>query len=313
MDLAPSSVVDGSSVCEVLANEGLLGKLLSCLHCPTCFLRAALTSKRWLHNASSQATIRGFRSRQSPHLLETYVTSDGCWKPDFVPLPDSSSPELAAATNHGNFGFDGMDALPLRVWDCRGHRVLYGSGEIFNADLALRTPLRCTGEDTAVLLLPPPIAWPHQSPHAMLLPDDGDSDVSCYSVDVSTIGQTVYARVFALQAGSWTTHCSASAGLSKPPATIPRMTLLMCGKIYMLAMAGYILVLDLAAARFSTVDLPKGVVFDHANNFTLCRGDDSLLYLIHLNREDKLTVWLKKMADHGCSGKLDAHGHHFCE
>lgn len=305
MNLAPSSVVHNSSVCKVLTIDELLGKLLSHLHCPACFVRAALTSRSWLLNASSKATIRDFRSRQSPRLLGIYVTSDGFWKPDFVPLPDASSPELAAAVRHGNFGFDDIHAFPLRVWDCRNHRVLYGTGEVFNADLvpAVRTPLRCAGEDTAVFPSPPLTAWPH-CPHAMLLPDEGDN-VSCYSIDITHHGQMVHASVFALQAGSWTTHCSAMADLSRQSATIPRMTLLMSGKIYTMDMAGYILVLDLAAAKFSSVDLPKGVVFDYASNFTPCRGDDSVLYLIHLNG-DKLTVWFQKMGDHGGAGSSAA-------
>ena len=67
------------------------------------------------------------------------------------------------------------------------------------------------------------------------------------------------------------------------------MTLLMHGKIYMLTMAGYILTLDLATARFSIVDLPIGVEFEYTGNLAPCRGDNSILYLFNV-KVDKLIV-----------------------
>ena len=79
------------------------------------------------------------------------------------------------------------------------------------------------------------------------------------------------------------------------------MTLLMRGKIYMLTMAGYILTLDLATARFSIVDLPIGVEFEYTGNLAPCRGDNSILYLFNV-KGDKLTVWYQRMDYHNSIG-----------
>ncbi|KAF8642592.1 hypothetical protein HU200_067271 [Digitaria exilis] len=314
MKLSPAEE-NNTSASKVLTNDGMLGEILERLHCPANLIRAALTSRRWLHNATSQPTICGFRKRQSPHLLGIYVTTEGFCPPEFVPLPDPSCPEFQAEIRHGNFGFDGTDALSLIVlWDSRSERVLYGFDESFHvSDIpSVRMPLRCPTEQTVVFPPPPPppTAWP-QSPHAMLLPDEHGDNTSCYRVDLFNNGHKISARVLALRSGSWTTHCSASTNLSKPPVTIQSMTLLMCGKIYMLAMAGYILLLDLAASRFSTLDLPKGVEvesdYPNLRNVALCRGDSSALYLIHVNG-DKVTVWFQRMTDHDGAGSSSACG-----
>jgi len=132
----------------VLTNDGLLGEILPHLHCPTCYVCAVLASKRWLRNASNQATIRKFRSGQSPHLLGFYVLSDFFSCPEFVPLPDASRLELEPALHHGKFGFDDLDTSALCVWDCLNERVLYGFGPSFELPLgpAVQTPLRYPGE-----------------------------------------------------------------------------------------------------------------------------------------------------------------------
>ncbi|TKW36989.1 hypothetical protein SEVIR_1G017800v4 [Setaria viridis] len=294
---------DETSTAKVLTNDGLVGEILLRLDCPACLVRAAIINKRWLHNASDQAIIRSFRAKQSPRLLGIYVCSDDFSQPEFVPMPDASCPELAVALRHGNFNFPDMDSLLLNVWDCRNDGVLYEFGESIHAALApaVRTPLRHPGEDTVVFPPQPSNTWPAECPHAMLLPDDDGDDSSCYRVDIGNKNQKVYARVLVLRAGSWSIHCSALADLARSPEKILTVTLLMRGKIYMLTRAGYILALDLATARFSIVDLPEGVEFEYHGNLTSCRGDDSALYLFHV-KGDKLTVWLKRMNEHGDDG-----------
>jgi hypothetical protein len=295
----PSIEEGETSAAKVLRNNDLVGEILLRLDCPTCFLRAAITDKHWLHNASNQATICNFRSKQSPHLIGIYICSDGFSQPEFVPLPDASCPELAAALAHGNFGFPDMDPFVSTIWDCRNDRVLYGSDESFDIapDLAVRMPLKHSGEDTTMLL---PHPSPHY-PHAMLLPDDDNDESSCYRVDIGNMDQIVYVSVFVLRAGSWNIHYTVVVDLARSPKRILKTTLLMCGKIYMMTMAGYILTLDLATRRFSIIDLPEGVEFDYSGNLAPCRGDDSTLYLFHVKGE-KLTVWLKRMTDHGDDG-----------
>ena len=287
--LSPPLVEEDTAANKVLTNDDLLYQILQRIHCPSCLVCAALTSKRWLRNASDETTIRRFRSRMPSQLLGVYVSIDGFSNPKFVPLPGASRPEHAAALRHGNFSFDDVDCPLLTIWDCRNDRVLYGFSESFHVafDPAVRAPLRCPGEDTVMLPPQPSTTW-HNCPHAMLLPDEDNDDSSCYRVDIVNKDQTVHAKVFVLRAGSWTVHFSAMADLAKSPQEILTMTLLMRGKIYMLTMAGYILTLDLATTRFSIVDPPRGVEFEYTGNLVPCRGDDSVLYLFNV-KGDKLT------------------------
>jgi hypothetical protein len=134
----------------------------------------------------------------------------------------------------------------------------------------------------------------------LLLDDDGD-DSSCYRVDISNKNKKVFARVLVLRADSWSIHCSASVDLTRSLEKILKVTMLMCGKIYMLTKTGYILALDLTTARFSIVDLPEGVECEYHGNLAPCRGDNSVLYLFHV-KGDTLTLWLQRMNDLGNAG-----------
>jgi len=132
----------------------------------------------------------------------------------------------------------------------------------------------------------------------MLLPNDDDDDSSCYRVDIEQRDRMVYAKVYVLHAGSWSIHCSASADLAGSLVHILQTTLLMRGTIYMFTTARYILALDLTTTKFSTIDLPEGLQFEYSTNLAPCQGDDSTLYLFHVSG-DELTVWLRRMNDHG--------------
>ncbi|CAL5022876.1 unnamed protein product [Urochloa decumbens] len=301
---SPPAVEDEDSASKVLMDEYLVGDILKCLHCPTCFARAALIRKNWLRNAVAQDIIHSFCSRQSPHLLGVYIYTEDFSKPEFVPLDDALSSELGGALRHGNFRFDNMDTFFSHVWDCRNDRILYGfSGSFkFPLDLAVRMPLHPLGQDTSMLLPQLPTTW-QEFPHAMFLPDEDGDDSSCYSLDIAYKNHTVYANVFVLRGGSWDTHCTAMADLVRPPKEILTRSLLMHGKIYMLTKAGYILALHLANRSFFTVDLPRGVEFEYFSNLALCRGDNSILYLFHL-KGDKLSIWMQRMNDHLKGDKL---------
>jgi len=213
----PLLVEEDTAANKVLTNDDLLGEILPRIHCPSCLVCAALTSKRWLRNVSSETTIRRFHSRMPSQLLGVYVSIDGFSNPKFVPLPDASRPEHAAALRHGNFSFDDMDCPLLTIWDCRNDRVLYGFSDSFHValDPVVRAPLRCPREDTVMLPPQPSTTWPN-CPHAMLLPDD-DGDDSCYRLDIGNTDQTVYAKVFVLRASTWTVHFSTSSDLAKSP------------------------------------------------------------------------------------------------
>ncbi|CAO2038154.1 unnamed protein product [Urochloa humidicola] len=190
-------VEDEDSVSKVLTDNNLVGDILKCIHCPTCFVSAALTSKHWLRNAADQAIIHDFRSRQSPHQLGVYIGTEDFSKPEFMLLGDALSSELGAVVRHGNFRFDNMDKFLFNVWDCRNDRILYGFSESFKLPLglAVRMPLRPPGQDTFVLPPQPSTTW-REFPHAMLLPDEDNDESSCYCLDIVYKDQTVCARVF---------------------------------------------------------------------------------------------------------------------
>lgn len=152
-------------------------------------------------------------------------------------------------------------------------------------------------DDGRELPPPPRPALPGESfVHALLLPDDEGDDATCYRVAVHHVDRTVSAEVTVLRSGAWAVLCSASAELAAAPERIPTTTLLAGGKVYILAASGYIICVDLVAASLSAVELPEGVTYD-GGNLVLSRGDDSVLYILHLSTDQKLNLWLRTMDD----------------
>ena len=132
----------------------------------------------------------------------------------FVPLPDTSRPELAASLCHGNFSFDDMGCPLLTIWDCRNDRDLYGFSESFHGalDPVVRAPLWCPGEIQSCSL--------HNCPQP------GLTLCSFLTMMVMT------PHVIVSTSSTRTVHFSAMADLAKSPQEILTMTLLMRGKIY---------------------------------------------------------------------------------
>jgi hypothetical protein len=140
----------------------------------------------------------------------------------------------------------------------------------------------------------------------MLLPADHGDNALCYRIDVHTYesNNKVAVVVCVLQSGSWAIHSIASGLLAKSPVKILPTTVLAGDMIYMATQEGYILGLDLAKEEFFIIDLPEGVELDqYLGNLVHCRGDDSVLYLFHVDGENRLNIWLRKMKeDHGHGG-----------
>jgi hypothetical protein len=177
-----------------------------------------------------------------------------------------------------------------------------GNGETFHhAGLAVRSPLLYPDMDKpTVLPQAPQLLTFSEYPHDMLLPADHGDGALCYRVDVRTSESKnmVTVVVCVLRSDSWAVHCIATGCLAKSPIQILPTTVLVGGKIYMATQAGYILGLDLGKEEFFIVDLPKGVELDqYPGNLVHCRGDDYVLYLFHVDSENRLNVWLRKMKD----------------
>ncbi|CAD6251446.1 unnamed protein product [Miscanthus lutarioriparius] len=301
MELSPTPVEKDTSTSNVLTNGDLLRKILLRLGCPSSLISAALTSKRWLRGASEQAG-------HPPGLLGVYVSSAGISSSEFIPLlqPDASIPEASAVLAD----FDLGNFPAPNVCDCRNGVVLFefgSDGETFHrAGLAVRSPLLYPDMDKAAVLPRAPQPTFLEYPHAMLLPADHGDDALCYRVDVHTneSDNKVTALVCVLRSGSWAIRCIAWGLLAKSPVKSLPTTVLAGGKIYMATQAGYILELNLDNGTFFTVDLPDGVELDqYPGNLVHCGGDDSVLYLFHVDGENRLNVWLRRMNDdHGHGG-----------
>ncbi|KAF8649469.1 hypothetical protein HU200_064313 [Digitaria exilis] len=173
------------SASKVLGDEDLLGEILRRVDSPTSLVRAALVSKSWLHTASARDFVRCFCALHPPcrHLLGFYVTGDCVPRPEFVSMPalEPHDRELSAVLRQAsNSVLEAFPEYSSRVWDCRDGRVLFDFTEtvLGTRRFGVRHP------DRGVSELPPmPSDWPDpepQCPEAMLLPDDGNDDATCY-------------------------------------------------------------------------------------------------------------------------------------
>ncbi|EMS65895.1 hypothetical protein TRIUR3_26575 [Triticum urartu] len=109
----------------------------------------------------------------------------------------------------------------------------------------------------------------------------------------------VSAQLSVLASGASTVQI-AKAELPEPPDRIPKLTVLLRGKLYMVTTAEYILGLDLAAASFFVVRLPDGVRYQYFGSMVLSRGYDDHdhegdhLYLFHVVDRFQLQVWRRR-------------------
>ncbi|OEL29274.1 hypothetical protein BAE44_0009707 [Dichanthelium oligosanthes] len=110
----PPQAASAAQISAVLGNDDILLRL----DFPTCHVRAAAVSKRWLRHASDPAFLRRFARLHPPRLLGCFVNSSN-FPLRFVPLPQP--PELDAVIRRGRFDFGSGAA---NVSDCRNGRVI---------------------------------------------------------------------------------------------------------------------------------------------------------------------------------------------
>ena len=112
----PPQAASAAQISVVLGNDDLLREILLRLDFPTCLVRAAAVSKRWLRHASDPAFLRRLHP---PRLLGFYLdTRDSCLR--FIPFPQP--PELPTVIRYSIFDLGGV---PGHVSDCRnGHLIV---------------------------------------------------------------------------------------------------------------------------------------------------------------------------------------------
>ncbi|KAL6641254.1 hypothetical protein ACP70R_019435 [Stipagrostis hirtigluma subsp. patula] len=257
----PAAAESEAAMALVLGDDDLLREILLRLGFPTCLVRAAAVSKRWLRHASDPAFLRRFRARNPPRLLGFYVGHSGVVNHRFVALPQP--PELAVPVSSCFEDFAGSSPV---VMDCRNGRLVirFWDGTPSNpAEQALLT---------------------------FLLEDGGGVGVTF--VVLSHTGRRVSAEVYVLQPDGWGVPTTGVMELPDPEVLHSDWLSPVHGNIYLAAPAtsGYILGLSLSDARFFILELPDGV----RSNFNLSTAEGSGLYLVHANRF-QLSVWHHRM------------------
>jgi hypothetical protein len=293
-------------VSKVLDDDNLLAEIIVRVGFPTSLVRAAAVCRRWLGLASGRAFLRRFRKLHPPRLLGFYLGPmdyrDAAAR--FFPmLLQPSPPELAAVVRRASFNLDYEGARARtnmvgcwngRVVTCLFASHFYKRKEFRNEIMfVVHSPL-CSERGMAVI---PALNLPIRdgnfcSYRQLFSKEEGHVYVMVESTRderESTI------HVYMLQNGddAWRMHLTLAADNFIYALYIPN-TILVDDKIYMPNGWNEILVLDLTAASFTTIQLPEGVDFRETGTTMLSRADDaSAVYLIHA-RELQLRIWLHK-------------------
>ncbi|KAL6861704.1 hypothetical protein ACP4OV_017404 [Aristida adscensionis] len=269
-DPAAAAAALPASVAAVLGNDDLLAEILLRLGSTAWLLRAALVRRRWLRVASATAFLARFRARHPPRALGIMAFGIGIAP---VLYPARHPPELAAAFARAAASLGpprGYDKL----MDYRGGRILiglcdWGDGDGDDDDMPLhggqpterrvRSLVRAAPD---VVLPPLPRSQCFPGDHTpfldrclFLLDDDSGGGASCLYLLIRTDKVRVRAGFSFLRSGVWGAEQSAVTAHHNLFGDI----LVSGTKVYMMTTGGCILVLDLEARSFSTINLPDGV------------------------------------------------------
>jgi hypothetical protein len=178
----PPQPASAAQISAVLGNDDILREILLRLDFPTCLVRAAAVSKRWLRHASDPAFLRRFRRLHPPRLLGFYLDTSNSWL-RFLPLPQP--PELAAVIRRGNFDL-GRGAG--NVSDCHnGRLIVYIMPDDRPGQTTVCRPLH-PGRGATVLPLPQIPSVGHDSvdihSHEFLFHGDGGDDMAISAATV---------------------------------------------------------------------------------------------------------------------------------
>ncbi|CAM0943964.1 unnamed protein product [Alopecurus aequalis] len=316
----PTEILEGASpmdgkaaedaVSVVLDNGDLLLDLLLRLGLHSSLVRAILVNKRWFSVASDPFLLRWFRRLHPPRLLGFYVatrstTSHVLFRPRFVPMPPpESDPELAAAVRMAETysGLDAYDEDFACICDLQNDTLLVSG---FDGKRCQGThvhwPLSPHRGVVAVPVIPYELLdGPTCTIAQFLLKlDQGGRDSLVYVMlamgfVVKGIGEysvKYKAHVYVLQEdGQWRFRASPAAVLPSPKSD--SNPLLVGTKIY-LEHSTSIAVLDLKTSTFSSIPLPEGMEKYDYKEMMLAPADDSGIFLLHLDENLQLCIWLR--------------------
>ncbi|TVU32410.1 hypothetical protein EJB05_24140, partial [Eragrostis curvula] len=280
-----------AAISAVLGNDDLLREILLRLDFPTCLVRAAAVSKRWLKHASDPAFLRHFRRLHPPRLLGFFIRTS-CSPLRFVPRPQP--PELAAFIRRGRFDFGGgYNSLS----DCRNGRLIVYimmPDDDMPGQYTMRSPLHPSKGITA-------LPWPPRTsmtPAGLsvyskeyMFPEDVGNRMSCTAVTVMRGKEQAWVQLSDLQDGS----CgeARNLGLIQLPGQWRRhenFALLAHMKLYMICMSQYILGIDVPSMSHFFIKLPDGVEYEYEADLAMSCADSSGFCLIHVRRF-QIRVW----------------------
>ncbi|TVU00128.1 hypothetical protein EJB05_54438, partial [Eragrostis curvula] len=280
----PLQEASAAAISAVLGNDDILREILVRLVFPTCLVRAAAVSKRWLKHASDPAFLRQFRRLHPPRLLGFFIhTSRSPLR--FVPRPQP--PELEAVIRRGRFDF-GRGAGS--VSDCRNGRLIVHimPDDDMPGEDTMCSPLH-PGRFTEALPWPPEISVTHEglSPYSegFMFHEDGSNHMSCTAVSVMRSEQQAWVQLSDLQDGAWGE--ARNSDLIQLPGQWRRcenFALLAYGKLYMICMTHYILGLDVPSMSLFCIKLPDGVEYEYDANLAMSCADGSGFCLVHVRR-----------------------------
>jgi hypothetical protein len=318
--LSPTSMV---AVTKVLDDDNLLREIIVRVVFPTTLVRAALVCKRWFGHASDPAFLRRFRKLHPPRLLGYYISEGPSAgqldAPRFVPMLPQPAELATVMPRLAGYTFGAHD-----IMHCRNGSVLTKRHERTRLTHGVHRPL-CA--EKGMKFVPP---CPRVQDHSIrkfsaILSKEEASGLSYFCVlgDSTEEAGKSTARVYMLQDGVWCLRTTATClhDLYSFPEAV-----LVGNKIYMpSASSDDIVVLDMTASSFSTVQLPQGVRYDYFKTMLSGANDASGVYLMHV-MDFQLRIWLHKgdnwllinticlnempilgMSDHTLEGKDIAH------
>ncbi|XP_020187549.1 uncharacterized protein [Aegilops tauschii subsp. strangulata] len=288
-----------AAVSKVLDDDDLLAEILLRVGLPTTLVRASLVCKRWLGHASGRSFLRRFRKLHPPRLLGFYVEGDRdvpADPPAFVPvLPQPA--ELAAVVRRASFSLDVYRGLLAQIHDCRNGSVFVQVGTEGRAVMRVHTPL-CPQRRVAFI---PPLPRPALRPRGLcsftqILSTEERGGLSYHYLYVESTVDKPETRlhIYVLQDGLWLPRAPLDMHQLPRPLLQPK-PVLVDTRIYMPAGLSDIIVLDLTASSFSTIQLPRGTKHDECGGTTmLARSYDASGVYFVLVEEFQLLIWLHK-------------------